>query len=247
MISRRHLATSRKPLARVVRGIARSIGSVSVPAPRLLSRPALAGVIAVRSLYYFVARVFVCEPLFKAYCREYGRNLHTGVFLHWVQGRGDIILGDDVTLDGKISIVFAARYCDRPTLRVGSGSGINHNASFVVGRQIAIGACCRIASGVAVFDVSGHPADPEARRAGRPPTPDEVKPVAIGDNVWIGRNAIIHPGVTIGDDSVVSAGSVVMSDVPAMSLVAGNPARKIGSLDRTAGGSASEGSRKRTQ
>jgi acetyltransferase-like isoleucine patch superfamily enzyme len=61
-----------------------------------------------------------------------------------------------------------------------------------------------------------------------------VKPVRIHDNVWIGRNAIVHPGVTIGEGSIVSAGAVVMSDVPPMSIVAGNPARKIGTLDGSA-------------
>ena len=206
----------------------------SLPAPRLVFVPALHAVLAVRAAYYFVARVFVCEPLFKAYCREYGCNLHTGVFLHWVQGRGDIILGDDVIFDGKSSITFAARYCDRPTLRVGSNTGFNHNVTLVVGREITIGSHCRIAGGVAIFDVNGHPADPEARREGRPPSPEEVKPVRIGDNVWIGRNAIIHPGVRIGEGSIVSAGAVVMSDVPPLSVVAGNPARKIGVLGAAA-------------
>ena len=206
----------------------------SLPVPRAVARPALSVLLTLREVYYFAARVLVCEPLFKAYCRSYGRNLHTGVFLHWVQGSGDIMIGDDVTFDGKSSITFAARYTDRPTLRVGNRTGINHNVTLVVGREIVIGSDCRIASGVAIFDVNGHPADPAARRAGLPPSADDVKPVHIGDNVWIGRNAIIHPGVTIGEGSIVSAGSVVMSDVPAMSVVAGNPARKIGVLDAAA-------------
>lgn len=50
------------------------------------------------------------------------------------------------------------------------------------------------------------------------------KPVIIGDNVWIGANATILPGVTIGDNSVVAAGAVVNTDVPSGVLVAGNPA-----------------------
>jgi acetyltransferase-like isoleucine patch superfamily enzyme len=229
-LTRRSLATSSHPAARALRGLRRAVTTFSVPAPGLLVRPALQIVVGARSLYYFVVRVFVCEPLFKAYCREYGRNLHTGVFLHWVQGRGDIIVGDNVLFDGKSSITFAARYCDRPTLRVGSDSGFGHACILVIGREITIGSHCRIASGVVVFDVSGHPADPEARKAGLPPSPEEVKPVRIMDNVWIGRNAIIHPGVTIGEGSIVSAGAVVMSDVPPLSIVAGNPARKIGNL-----------------
>jgi acetyltransferase-like isoleucine patch superfamily enzyme len=81
-----------------------------------------------------------------------------------------------------------------------------------------------------MFDSSGHPADPQTRLAGLPPDADDVKPITIGDNVWIGGRAIVYPGVTIGAHSVVAAGSVVTSDVPPCTVVAGNPARRVGQL-----------------
>jgi acetyltransferase-like isoleucine patch superfamily enzyme len=229
-LSRRLLATSSHPAAEGFRRVLRSARAFSLPAPRFLVRPALNVVLVVRTVYYFFLRVFICEPLFKAYCRTYGPNLHTDVYLHWIRGRGDIIVGHDVLFDGKISITFAARYCDNPTLRVGNYTEINHNVTLVVGREITIGDHCHIANGVTIFDVYGHPTDPDAREQGRAPAPEDVRPVRIGDNVWIGRNAIVHPGVTIGEGSIVSAGAVVMSDLPAMSIAAGNPARKIGVL-----------------
>ena len=61
--------------------------------------------------------------------------------------------------------------------------------------------------------------------------PIERRAVIIEDNVWIGQGAVVHPGVTIGEGSVVSARAVVMSDVPRFSIVAGNPARRIGTLE----------------
>ena len=73
----------------------RAVAHFSVPAPRFFFRPLLALVLMVRYSYYFLMRVFYCEPLFKAYCKSYGRNLHTGAFLHWVQGEGDLMAGDD--------------------------------------------------------------------------------------------------------------------------------------------------------
>jgi acetyltransferase-like isoleucine patch superfamily enzyme len=85
---------------------------------------------------------------------------------------------------------------------------------------------------VALFDVSGHPADPAERLAGKPAPLEEVRPITIGDNVWIGSGAVIYPGVMIGDNSIVSMGAVVMSSVPANTVVAGNPARQIRSLAR---------------
>ncbi len=224
------LATSDDWKARVVRGIYRGASNFSVPAPRVITVPVLAVVVGIRSAYYFFMRVFICEPLFKAYCTSYGRNLHTGVFLHWVQGKGDIILGDNVTFDGRSNIFFAARFAERPVLRVGDNTGFGHQCAFVVGKEISIGRNCRFASSIAIFDTSGHPSDPAARLRGDPPDISDVRPVIIGDNVWVGTGSTIYPGVVIGDNSIVSSQSVVMSSVPANTVVAGNPARMVRSL-----------------
>ncbi len=199
----------------------------SIPAPRLISVPFLWIILSLRRLWYGFYRVFVCEPLFKAYCSEYGRNLHTGVFFHWVQGQGDLIIGDNVTVDGKCVFLFAARFSEHPTLRIGDNTGLGHGCVFTVGKEISIGSYCRIATNVTIFDSPGHPLDPEQRKAGMPVRAEEVRPVKIGDNVWIGMGAVIFPGVTVGDNSVISAGACVMSDVPGNTVVAGNPARKI--------------------
>jgi acetyltransferase-like isoleucine patch superfamily enzyme len=62
----------------------------------------------------------------------------------------------------------------------------------------------------------------------RPPRPKlKTAPVKIGDNVWIGMNAVILKGVTIGDNSIVAAGAVVTKSVPANTIVAGNPAAVV--------------------
>jgi acetyltransferase-like isoleucine patch superfamily enzyme len=229
----RFLALSDHPLAVLARRIRRGLAGFGLPAPRIVVRPALALVLLVRSIYYFTVRIFICEPLFKAYCTSYGRNLRTGVFLHWVQGLGTLTIGDNVVVDGKSSFHFAVRYCDRPELIVGDDTGIGHNCSFTVGKRITIGRHCRIGLNVQMFDSPGHASDPAARLAGLPAAPEEVRPITIGDNVWVGNNSIICPGVTIGDGSTVAVGSVVMSNVPENTLVAGNPARRVQALIRS--------------
>ncbi len=184
----------------------------------------------IRTGIYTFRRVFIAEPLFKGYCTSYGRNLRTGVFVHFVQGTGVLELGDDVTVDGKSSFLFASRFSERPTLKIGDRTGIGHACMFTVGKRIDIGEDCRIAGNVWMFDSPGHPSDPAARLTGAPPDPDQVRPITIGRNVWIGGHSIIFPGVTIGEGSVVAAGSVVTADVAAGVVVAGNPARRIAAL-----------------
>jgi acetyltransferase-like isoleucine patch superfamily enzyme len=192
------LATSDHPVVRRVRGVRRAILDFTLPAPWLLVKPMFWSFLGMRSIYYFGMRVLVCEPLFKAYCRRYGRRVRTGVFIHWVQGKGDIIRGDDVMLDGKSSFSFATHFTPRPTLIVGDRSSIGHNSRLSVGKQITIGRDCMIAPVVWMLDWNGHPTAPEARLAGLAPSADEVRPVVIEDNVWIGSRSIILPGVSIG-------------------------------------------------
>jgi len=226
----RRLATSNDPTTRGLRAIYRLVHGASVPAPRWLFRPILGAYLFLREVYFFVIRVFVCEPFFKAHCNTYGRNVHTGVFVHWFQGQGQLIVGDNVTVDGKCSFVFAARYTEQPTLRIGDNVRIGHNCAFTVGREITIGNNVLIAGNVEMFDSPGHPTDPVLRLAGSPALPEDVKAIRIENNVWVGGNVIIYPGVTIGENSVVARGAIVMSNVPSNVVVAGSPARQIARL-----------------
>jgi acetyltransferase-like isoleucine patch superfamily enzyme len=110
------------------------------------------------------------------------------------------------------------------------------NAAFLMAEErIEIGSHCLISWNVAIADSDFHPLDSVQRRVdaealapffeNRPPRPAlRSAPISIGDNVWIGMNAVILKGVTIGENSVVAAGSVVTKAVPANVVVAGNPA-----------------------
>jgi acetyltransferase-like isoleucine patch superfamily enzyme len=229
----RYVATSDQLPARAGRMVHRGLVNFSVPAPRIILRPALQVFLLLRSVYYFAYRVLICEPFFKAYCTRLGRNFHTGVYLHWVQGEGEIVVRDNVTIDGKCSFLFSPRYCKNPTLQIGSRSFIGHDSQFTVGKSIIIGDDCKIAGGVFLFDMSGHPADPAQRLANLPTPSDKVRPIVIGNNVWIGTRATICPGVTVGSGSVVAAHAVVTHDVRPNMLVAGNPAREVRPLTKT--------------
>jgi len=108
------------------------------------------------------------------------------------------------------------------------------NASLVCSERIEIGSRVMIAGGVTIADSDFHPLAPAARladtvalspvgdRARRPRI--ETRPVRIEDDVWIGYNATILKGVTIGAGALVGPGALVLRDVPAGAEVAGNPA-----------------------
>ncbi len=107
--------------------------------------------------------------------------------------------------------------------------------------RIEIGAYATISWNVVFMDTYRLPFSPEARRlllekrvreqAAQPKGDVESKPIRLCDNVWIGFDVCILPGVTIGEGSVVGARSVVAEDVPPYTIVAGNPARPIRRLD----------------
>lgn len=134
---------------------------------------------------------------------------------------GPVSVGPDVVFRGvMLRSEFGA--VAGGVLSVGARTFINEGASVVSHDHVEIGEDCRIGELVGIFDTDHHEIDSASgiRRA----------PVHIGDNVWIGRSAIILPGVTIGDNAVVAAGAVVTKDVPDATLVAGNPARIVRTL-----------------
>lgn len=109
-------------------------------------------------------------------------------------------------------------------ISLGSRVDIGENVIIRGGGGVIIGNDVLIAAGVALVS-EGHPVNPP--RWGR----NVSKPVRIGNEVWIGTNAVVLPGVTIGNGSIVAAGAVVSRDVPGNVVVAGVPARVIRTIE----------------
>ena len=114
-------------------------------------------------------------------------------------------------------------WCDYGyNIEIGENFYSNHNlvildaAKVKIGDNVFVGPNCG-------FYTAGHPLDYITRNKGL----EYAKPIEIGNNVWIGGNVTILPGVKIGDDSVIGAGSVVTKDIPSDVIAVGNPCRPI--------------------
>ena len=103
-------------------------------------------------------------------------------------------------------------------ISIGTGTYLNRNTEIIAAAEVRIGRDCKIAWDVVIMDTDQHPTDDGPLRN---------EPVRIGDRVWIGCRAVILKGVTIGDDAIVGAGSIVTKDVAAATVVGGNPAHLI--------------------
>lgn len=131
-----------------------------------------------------------------------------------------------LALRGENTWIEANFFCDYGyNIIIGDNFYANHNcvildcAEVIFGNNVFIGPNCG-------FYTAGHPLDAAQRNQNL----EYAKPIKIGNNVWIGGNVCVLPGVTIGDNAVIGAGSVVNEDIPADCVAAGNPCKVVKKL-----------------
>jgi maltose O-acetyltransferase len=133
------------------------------------------------------------------------------------------ILEDLLGAFGEESEIRPPMYCDYGyQLHIGSRTFVNFGLVALDVARVTIGDDVQFGPNVQLLTPT-HPTDAELRRAKW----EAASPITIGDNAWIGGGAIILPGVVVGENAIVGAGAVVTKDVPANTLVAGNPAKVI--------------------
>ena len=141
-----------------------------------------------------------------------------------------LVIGDHVILRHNKLFCFG-----KGKLTIGDYSYLGDNTQIDAAEGVMVGNYCMLSNRVMIQDHTSHPVSPKKRRQQlidlqKKPTDvydTVIKRVKIEDNVWIGMDALILKGVTIGKNSIVGARAVVTKNVPPNSIVAGNPARVV--------------------
>ncbi|MEG9883633.1 MAG: sugar O-acetyltransferase [Hyphomicrobiales bacterium] len=139
--------------------------------------------------------------------------------------KANTIIKNFIKMGGN-NIIIPPFYCSMGNVELGRHTKLGSHCFFwdvaeiVFGEHVWVGPnCC--------FYTTHHPMDAERRKAGYV----MAKPIKIGDSVWLGGSVVVCPGVSIGDNTVVGAGSVVTKNIPANVLAAGNPCKVIRKLE----------------
>lgn len=147
---------------------------------------------------------------------------------------------EQAVLEGDCVVRGCLRLEPQGRMRIGSFVYVGDGAIVSAQSEVTIGEATLLAHGVMVFDNNSHPINPHAReiqfrrmvgvKDRYTPIVVDAAPVRIGRRCWIGMNAMVMKGVSIGDDTIVAAGSVVTADLPSGVVAAGNPARVLREL-----------------
>ncbi len=172
--------------------------------------------------------------VFEAFDRgaDCGEGLRLGLHARLITPDGEkrVSIGRDCAIRGVIRCEDAGRVAISDLVYIGDGVIISARTS------VEIGEATLIAHGAQVFDNDTHPIDPFEREAHYrsilklgPKGQFRIgaAPVKIGRRCWLGFSSTVMKGVTLGEGSIVAAGAVVVSDVAARCIVAGNPARRV--------------------
>jgi acetyltransferase-like isoleucine patch superfamily enzyme len=221
----RRVRRAETPWAKRAKAAVRALERLEIPAPRAVFGPLGTGLTLVRLCTDFVARTLFYQPVFRARCDEVGKGTLVYGGYPYLYGDLHLKVGHHCKLSAQTSLV-AGHLFDRPTLQIGDHTNIGAGVVISVCQSVTLGSWVRVSNGVMIIDNPGHPLDAVERRTS-PVRREQVAPVHIEDDVWIGSHAIILPGVAIGRGAIVAAGAVVTTDVEAFTVVAGNPARVV--------------------
>lgn len=223
-----NIRTKSTPFNAFLHDLYRSTQKINISIPMSIAGFLYSERLLRHEFWHWFTNKFYYEALLRYRCTRVGRNLKTDGDIPLIIGSGSVIIGDNVKIGNRCAWILTPNLYDNPMLIIGDNTTINYQVGISVECKVEIGNNCLIAGETMIFDNNSHALYSSNRRK---MSEDDVAPIRIEDNVWIGMRSLILKGVTIGNGAVVAAGSVVTKDVPSLTLVGGNPARVIKEID----------------
>lgn len=151
-----------------------------------------------------------------------------------VDGSGVVNIGHNCSLGFKLAIrvgngeILVQARNPGSVVEIGDRCSLSNNISIIARTRIELGSCCIVGDRVTILDADFHEINPDVRI--KHGGPGKTEPVRIGQNCWIGTDAMILKGVSIGGDSIIAPKSVVTRSFPTRSMIAGSPAKLVKSF-----------------
>jgi len=221
--------TSPNPAARLIRQHWHQLNAVELPSVPVFHNVLYQVHKTISFIIQETTRRLYWTPVFKSQITG-GTNLYLYSGMPLVIKPLKIMLGNNCRISGIST--FSGRWCSQqtPELIVGDNVDIGWQTTIAVGSKIVLEDNVRMAGKAFLAGYPGHPLNPYDRAAGAPDLESQTGTIILRKNVWIGTGVTILPGVTVGENSVIGAGSVVTQSIPANVIAAGNPARPIRQL-----------------
>lgn len=194
----------------------------------------------IRNVLYWNIYSPLVNIFFRCYLKScgvsFGKNIKTSHGLPvLVNNGGTISMGENVVFNNYAETSWYCKcdiHCAGGGIIIGNNVGMN-GCYLYCKQSITIGNNTMIGGGTRIIDTDFHPIEYIQRRIPQYRSEGKCSSVKIGEDVFIGTNCIILKGVTIGDRSVIAAGSVVVKDIPADVIAGGNPCKVIKSLKKS--------------
>ncbi len=217
------------PIVRLIWRIQGWHGRVSLPVGKALGSLLFYGRPLLSNAWNVVMQALLREPALRFRCTSIGKGLRLHGPAPAILGSGRIDIGHHVEIMSPCSMLIGIGAPLAGHLRIGDDVHLGPYNLLCAAHGITIGDHCRTGPFVSIYDTDVHPTDAQLRRQDYAPSDAAAgAAITIDDDVWLGIGAIVLKGVHIGRGAIVGAGAVVTCDVPAYTIVAGNPARPIG-------------------
>lgn len=178
----------------------------------------------------WISETLYWTPLFKSQISGPAKRLNLFGGLPFVSGPLEISCGNDCRISGATTFSGRNSPHHTPRLEIGNNVGIGWQTTIAVGTRVILKDNVRMGGRNFLAGYPGHPVNAKDRAAGLPDHEDQIGDIILEKDVWIGTGAMIMAGVTIGEGTIVAAGSIVTKSLPPNVLAGGAPARVLKSL-----------------